>query len=144
MSTKNQHQDRSPCPLASALDIVGDHWTLLIIRDLMFMGRHEYKEMLEAWEGISSNILSNRLEKLTSSQMIDSVPHPESKRRKLYYLTEKGKSLLPVIAELTIWGFAQKKSNKVPPHLKELLTGSRTKLTKKVLNSLTKWEKTYL
>ncbi|MGJ8656646.1 MAG: winged helix-turn-helix transcriptional regulator [Akkermansiaceae bacterium] len=144
MAIKKQHQDRSPCPLASALDVVGDHWTLLVIRDLMFMSRHEFKDMLNAWEGISTNILTNRLEKLTSNNIINSIPHPESKRRKLYYLTDKGKSLFPIIAELTIWGFQQKKPNPTPPHLKDLLSGDRKKVEKQLHIKLNKWEKTYL
>ncbi len=144
MSTKKYHQDCSPCPLAGALDVIGDHWTLLIIRDLMLMNRHEYKDMLEAWEGISTNILSNRLAKLTDSNLIASIAHPESKRRKLYYLTEEGKSLFPVIAEMTIWGFKRKENDFIPPHLKELLTGSRTKVEKAILKSLKDWEEKHL
>ena len=144
MSAKKCHRDQSPCPLEGALDIIGDHWTLLVIRDLMFMGRHEYKELLGAWEGISTNILSDRLSKLQKSEIIDSCSHPESKRRKLYYLTEKGKSLFPIIAEMTIWGFSQQNKSRIPPHLKELLTGSSAKVEKHVRKTLNEWETLYL
>lgn len=66
-----EHAARSGCPIACTLDIVGDHWTLLIIRDLMFLGLHEYKDMLMKEEGISSNILTDRLKKLERKDLIE-------------------------------------------------------------------------
>lgn len=144
MSSKNIHQECSPCPLASALDVIGDHWSLLIIRDLMFMDRHEYKDMLGSWEGISTNILSNRLEKLTSYGLVSSTPHPDSNRRKLYYLTNKGKSLFPVMAEITLWGLSQKEPKKIPPHLQRLVSEPRDKIEKIINEKLEQWEKTYV
>lgn len=91
MVKRNKHADLSQCPLACALDIIGDHWTLLIIRNLMLFGCHEYKDMLAMPEAISANILSNRLKKLAEAGIIADAPHPDSKRRKLYYLTGKEK-----------------------------------------------------
>ena len=106
MVERNTHAERSGCPVACALDIVGDHWSLVIVRDLMFAGRHEYKDMLAADEGISSNILVDRLKKLERHGLIASIPHPDSRRRKLYYLTEAGKGLVHVMVALIRWSVA--------------------------------------
>ncbi len=103
MVSKNEHALRSICPLARGLDCIGDHWTLLIVRDLSWMGKHEYREMLDSDEGISSNILSDRLQKLQDSGLVASIPHPESGRRKLYYLTEAGKDLIPIFVAIGRW-----------------------------------------
>jgi len=103
MVAKTEHHLKSGCPVACALDIIGDHWSLLIVRDLMFAGRHEYKDMLASEEGISSNILTDRLKKLEKSGIIASAPYPGSKRRKLYYLTNKGKGLVLVMLEVARW-----------------------------------------
>ncbi len=103
MVVKNTHAARSQCPIACGLDIVGDHWSLLIVRDLLFFGHHEYKDMLEGGEGISSNILSDRLAKLQQAELLKSIPHPESKKRKFYYLTPKGKDLVYVLISIAMW-----------------------------------------
>lgn len=103
MVARSEHHLKSKCPIACALDVIGDHWTLLVIRDLMFFGRHEYKDMLAAEEGISSNILSDRLSKLECAGLISSAAHPESKRRKLYFLTERGKDLIPTMLAISKW-----------------------------------------
>ncbi|MEM7046881.1 MAG: helix-turn-helix domain-containing protein [Pseudomonadota bacterium] len=94
---------RTRCPVACALDLIGDRWSLLIIRDLMFYGRHEYKDLLAAGENISSNTLSQRLARLTRAGLITSGPHPDSKRRKLYDLTLRGKQLAPSMVALIAW-----------------------------------------
>jgi len=67
MVAKTEHKSRSGCPIACSLDVLGDHWTLIIVRNLMFHGRHEYKDMLQAEEQISTSILSDRLKKLEQS-----------------------------------------------------------------------------
>jgi len=82
------------------LDILGDHWTLLIIRNLMFFWLHEYKDMLKTEEKISSNILSNRLKSLEHDGVIASAQQPDSGCRKLYFLTQKGKGLVRVMIEM--------------------------------------------
>ena len=114
MSTKNKHIERSQCPIAHALDVMGDRWTLIIIREMMFMGKHEFGEFLEASEKISTNILTDRLKKLSCSGLIASVEHPENKTKKLYYLTEAGVGLINVMVELILW--AEKHLSTVLPH----------------------------
>lgn len=104
MKTKTVKGCRSVCPIANALDIVGDRWTLLVIRDMMFFDRHEFHEFMEAGEGISTNILADRLKRLMAEDMIRMLPHPTNKTRKLYYPTSKGKEFLPIMVEMSVWG----------------------------------------
>lgn len=141
---KNEHANRSSCPLACSLDIIGDHWTVLVIRDLMFLGRHEYKDMLNAEEGISSNILTDRLKRLEEGGLISSIPHPESGRRKLYYLLPKGKDLIHVLTPLARW--ADKHLGKVvhiPPEKREPLINNPEGMIQGVLQELEEWEGKY-
>ena len=145
MVQKNEHAHRSSCPLACSLDIIGDHWTVLVIRDLMFLGRHEYKDMLNAEEGISSNILTDRLRRLEDAGLISSLPHPESGRRKLYYLLPKGKDLIYVLTPLARW--ADKHLAKVvhiPPEKRKPLINNPEGMIQTVLQNLDEWEKKFV
>ncbi|MGH1376836.1 MAG: winged helix-turn-helix transcriptional regulator [Alphaproteobacteria bacterium] len=103
-NSRKQHCDSSDCPLAHTLDIVGDKWTLIIIRDMAVCNKHEYKEFMESPEGISTNILADRLKKLEHEKIIKSIPHPQYKTRKLYYLTAAGKEFIHVLSALVKWG----------------------------------------
>lgn len=94
---------RSECPTAFALDIFGDRWTLLIIRDLMFRGQQRYSEFLAGGEGIATNILADRLARLQTYGIIASSPDPANRRAKLYRLTRKGKDLAPLMVEMILW-----------------------------------------
>jgi len=94
---------RSPCPVACALDIFGDRWTLLVIRDLM-LGRNRFKDFVGSPEGIPTNILSDRLERLQERGMVEQVPAKEGGKRMAYALTEKGRSLLPILGAIRDWG----------------------------------------
>ncbi|HVO61731.1 MAG TPA: helix-turn-helix domain-containing protein [Terriglobales bacterium] len=87
-----------------ALEVLGDRWSLLIVRDLMVRGYHTFKEFLESGEGIASNILSDRLRKLESAGIVRTEPEPTDARRLNYHLTQKGIDLAPVLLELLIWG----------------------------------------
>jgi DNA-binding HxlR family transcriptional regulator len=94
---------RSPCPVACSLDILGDRWTLLVIRDL-YLGRSRFKDFMAAPEKIPTNILSDRLSRLMERAIIKQIPVEEGSRRFAYKLTEKGKALLPLLAALRDWG----------------------------------------
>ena len=93
---------RSPCPIASTLDILGDKWTLLILRDLI-NGKRRYGEFLESPERISTNILADRLKTLEKAQIIEKRRYSERPVRYEYSLTEKGEALLPVLREICRW-----------------------------------------
>jgi DNA-binding HxlR family transcriptional regulator len=95
---------RSHCPISLALDVIGDKWSLLIIRDLMFAGKRHYRELLQSDEGISSNILAERLKRLVESGVLTKVDDPTHKQKAIYSLTPMGVDLLPVVAQLGIWG----------------------------------------
>ncbi len=103
MNTYKSHVEKSECPIAHALDVIGDRWTLIIIREMMFMGKHEFGEFLEAPEKISTNILADRLKKLSSLGIIDFIEHPQNKTKKLYYLTDIGVGLIDVMVEVILW-----------------------------------------
>ena len=94
---------RSDCPISNSLDIWGDKWSLLIIRDLMFAKECTYGDFLKAPEGIATNILASRLQALEENKIIEKLPHPESKAKVLYRLTKKGIDLLPVMIEINLW-----------------------------------------
>lgn len=94
---------RSDCPITNALEIIGDKWTLLIIRDL-FLGKHLYREMMESPEGIASNILANRLQRLEQAQFISKRAYQLKPMRYEYYLTAKGQDLQPVLQAIATWG----------------------------------------
>lgn len=145
MVAKIEHKTRTGCPVACALDIVGDHWTLLIIRNLMFTGRHEYKDMLAAEEQISSSVLSDRLKKLETEGLIASVDHPESQRRKLYYLTPMGKDLIHVMLELVLWADRHLSAFlNIPKEKQHALRNDPDGFKAHVLAQLEAWEQEHL
>ncbi len=101
---------RSGCPVSVSLEILGDRWSLLIIRDLMVRGLRTFKDFQESGEGIATNILADRLRKLKASGIILSEKGDPDKRRLNYRLTEKGIDLAPVLLEMLIWGARHEKT----------------------------------
>ena len=94
---------RSTCPISSALDIIGDKWSLLIIRDMMFSGKKTYTEFSSSNEKIATDILSNRLTKLTELGIVTKGKMEGNKKTNIYGLTQKGKELLPILLEIAEW-----------------------------------------
>jgi DNA-binding HxlR family transcriptional regulator len=86
--------------------MLGDRWSLLIIRDMMLRDFRTYKEFLENYEGIATNILADRLRKLVACGIITAGPHPSDGRQRIYSLTEKGIDLAPVLTEMVLWAAA--------------------------------------
>ncbi len=95
--------ERSSCPIACTLDVIGDRWTMLVIRDLV-LGRSHFKEFLASPEKISTNILSNRLERLVENGLAERFPSPSASGKDAYRLTKKGESLSPLLASIKKWG----------------------------------------
>ena len=93
---------RSGCPISNLLDLVGDKWSLLIIRDF-FLDRNTFKQFMESTESIATNILTDRLKSLKSKGFIDFAFAPNNKKTKYYYLTDMGIDLYPVIYEMAMW-----------------------------------------
>jgi len=99
---KSMSFKRSDCAVACALDLVGDKWTLLIIRDLFF-GKTRYKEFQDAAEKIPTNLLADRLDKLEKAGLITKTPYQRNPIRYEYHLTGTGLSLAPVIRTIALW-----------------------------------------
>ena len=99
----NKTKKRSDCPVSSSLEIWGDKWSLLIIRDLLYAKGCTYGDFLKSPEGIATNILASRLQSLEEYKMIEKLDHPDSKAKVLYRLTQKGIDLLPIMIEIHLW-----------------------------------------
>lgn len=94
---------RSGCPLNASVEVLGDRWSLLIIRDMMLRGFRYYKEFLQSYEGIATNILADRLRKLIAHGIITTEPDPSDGRKLIYLLTAKGIDLAPILTEMVLW-----------------------------------------
>ncbi len=95
---------RSGCPVSRALELLGDRWSLLLIRDMMVRGYRTFREFQHAGEGIATNILTDRLRRLEASSIVMAEPAADDRRSLHYRLTEKGIALAPVMLELLVWG----------------------------------------
>ena len=95
---------RSGCPIASSLDVVGDKWSLLIIRDMLIKHKKTFKEISDSDEKVAPSILSARLKLLESYKLITKRKLPENKKENIYLLTEKGIGFAPIIIEFSLWG----------------------------------------
>lgn len=95
---------RSDCPISCSLEMWGDKWSLLIIRDLMLKKECTYGDFLKAGEKIATNILASKLQNLLDNGIIGKKDHPDNKLKILYFLTKKGIDLVPVIVEINLWG----------------------------------------
>ncbi|PJZ83472.1 winged helix-turn-helix transcriptional regulator [Leptospira harrisiae] len=109
---------RSECPLSCSLDIFGDKWSLLIIRDMMFFNKSTYGDFLKSEEGIATNILAARLQSLEENDLIEKTEHPTSKAKVLYQLTNKAIELLPILVEIQLWA---EKYFEIPAEIKSQL-----------------------
>jgi len=95
---------RSGCPISSTLDVIGDKWSLLIIRDMLIDHKKTFKEISDSHERIAPSILSARLKLLESYKLISKRKLPENRKENIYLLTEKGIRLTPIIIEFSLWG----------------------------------------
>jgi DNA-binding HxlR family transcriptional regulator len=108
MAPENNMADtkRSGCPINLTLEVVGDKWSLLVIRDMMFGNHRHFRELLtKSDEGISSNILADRLKKLLEQGIITREDDPSHKQKGIYSLTEQGIELLPILTQMSGWGY---------------------------------------
>jgi DNA-binding HxlR family transcriptional regulator len=106
LKSKPHVKRRSGCPLNASVEMLGDRWSLLIIRDMMLRGFRTYKEFMECYEGIATNILADRLRKLMAYGIIAAEPDPSDGRKLVYSLTAKGIDLAPVLTEMVLWAAA--------------------------------------
>ncbi len=110
MAKGTRARRRSGCPLNASVEVLGDRWSLLIIRDMMLRGSRTYMEFLESYEGIATNILADRLRKLEAQRIITAEPDPSDGRKLIYLLTAKGIDLAPVLTEMVLWAAAHEKT----------------------------------
>jgi len=132
----NTNKKRSDCPLSCSLDVFGDKWSLLIIRDLMFGNKCTYNDFLKSEEGIATNILASRLKGLEENGVIEKSAHPDSKAKILYRLTQKGIDLLPILMEVYIWS---EKYYEIPTDIKATIKEAKKdkdKFVKQVTEAL--------
>ena len=115
---------RSDCPLNATLEVFGDRWSLLIVRDLLFKGRTAYKDFLAGGEGIATNVLADRLRRLAVEGVIEKGRDVGDARRVVYRLTTKGLALAPVLVEMIVWG-ARHYQTAAPPATIREMTGHR-------------------
>ena len=129
---------RSDCPISSALDIVGDKWSLLIIRDIVLSGKNTYNEFLNADEKIATNVLADRLSMLEEVGILLKEEHSESKAKYFYRLTKQGIDLLPVLVEIILWS---DKYLSISPQAKQFaksLRKNKSEIVKKISSGLKK------
>ena len=105
---------RTPCPIATTLDYLGDKWTLLVLRDL-FKGKEKFCDFLESPEGIPTNILTERLKRLIDTGLVVKVPYQQNPVRYAYKLTDRGVGFLPVLQEICAWANREFPETITPP-----------------------------
>ena len=127
---------RSTCPLSTALDLFGDRWTLLVIRDLALRGKHSFSEILESAEGVATNVLAERLARLEAGGIVTKTRNPDDGRRYSYGLTEKGKDLIPVLVEIIVWSAAHHEGTAAAPGFVEAAKRDRPALVEELRAAL--------
>jgi DNA-binding HxlR family transcriptional regulator len=134
---KGQKKDRqSGCPIAFTLDILGDKWTLLIVRDMMFRGKRHYGEFLDSPEGIATNILADRLARLEAEGVVSKNDDPDHQAKYVYTLTEKGLALLPLLLEVVLWGAKHDPDTAAPKEFVQWIKKDRNAVIKETLARL--------
>ncbi|MCG8313057.1 MAG: helix-turn-helix transcriptional regulator [Pseudomonadales bacterium] len=118
--SKERKIERSDCAIGKSLDILGDSWSLLILRTFIFSGCREYGEFMQMPEGISTNILANRLVNLVGCGLLSKHPHPTNKKKYYYDITEKGFDSIRVLMALADWGTRHLDDTYVPPEIKRM------------------------
>lgn len=127
---------RSDCPASSALDVIGDKWSLLLVRDMLTLHKNTFKEFSNSSEGIAPGILSSRLKWLEANGIVTKRKLPDNLKENIYLLTEKGIELAPIIFELIFWGDKNlRDQNKKMPTLEQIgLDRDNPKLTESMQN----------
>lgn len=103
MKTTSKEDVRSHCAVNYGVEIFGDRWSLLIIRDIVFVGKKTYGQFLKSEEGIASNVLASRLAFLERQGVLSKAPNPDDRRKDFYTLTEKGLDLIPIVLNIVLW-----------------------------------------
>jgi DNA-binding HxlR family transcriptional regulator len=126
----------SGCPIDYSLDIFGDRWTLLVIRDLVFAGKRHFREFIASPEGIASNILASRLKKLEQRGLISRKPDPHNRKQVVYQLSEKGMDLIPVLLEIIRWGGRHDADTAAPKAFLDRVENDRAAVIREMVEAL--------
>ena len=125
-------EPRSGCPINFSLEILGDTWSLLILRDIIYFGKQTYNEFLDSDEHIAPNILAARLKRLQGSGLLTRKPHPRDKRKEVYELTEDGLELIPVLLEMANWGAKYVSQESLPHAWLDAVRSNRNEMVRRV------------
>lgn len=120
-----KNERRSDCPMSFALDVIGDRWSLLVLRDIVLWGKKHYEEFAASDEGISTNILADRLKQLECAGLIKKQQDKENLRRNIYTPTEKALDLLPMMLEMVLWSVKYDRDTGAPPEIIDLIRSDR-------------------
>lgn len=131
MTTTQEKTGSGKCPVTFALDIIGDRWTLLILRDMIFRGKSHYGEFAKSAEKISTNILADRLARLEAAGLVTKSPDPDYKTKFIYGMTPKASDLIPVILDLIAWSA---KYDPQPPGQTRIIHGGPDNLLHRILH----------
>jgi len=134
--TKKIRFRRSYCPISYVLDIFGDKWSLLVIRDLALSHKRYFRDFLASPERIASNILADRLKTLVAAEIVSRRPDPANARKVIYALTEKGEDLIPALLELGYWGAKHDAETAAPKHYIRRIEKDREGLIAEIKSSL--------
>jgi DNA-binding HxlR family transcriptional regulator len=130
---------RSSCLIASVLDLVGDKWSLLIIRDMLLHKKKTFKEMIASEEGVATNLLSQRLKLLESLEVITKRKLPQNQKENIYLLTQKGIDLAPMIMEIVLWSDKYVRSYNTEMNAYETKDINKSQVIESVQNEYKKW-----
>jgi DNA-binding HxlR family transcriptional regulator len=129
----NQIDPAAPrCPIDFALTLFGDRWSLLLLRNMALLGKRRYSEFLEAPEGISTNILANRLRSLQDCDLIRKYPDPVDRKAAIYLPTDKGLELMPILVEMLRWGSKNLENPMITDEVSRALKGNTTPLLSRI------------
>jgi len=134
--TRRREGWRSHCPISFALDVFGDRWTLLVIRDILLRGKATFSEFLASDEGMATNILADRLAWLEAQGIVTRSRDPRRRRRVVYRLTRKGIDLLPILLEMVAWSAKYDAETATPPGFVRQLARDRDAVMGKVIAAL--------
>jgi DNA-binding HxlR family transcriptional regulator len=137
-----RRKSTSGCPIDYGLDIFGDRWTLLLIRDLLLVGKRHFKELMQSPERIASNILAARLKKLEQRGLIVRASDPKNRKQVVYALTEKGRDLTPVLFEVARWGGKYDPDTPVPKHFVKRNARDHQAMIEEVRSAMAEAQKT--
>lgn len=127
----NEFKRRSNCPISFSLDVFGDKWTLLVLRDIMFYHRTRFSDFMPT-ERIATNILTDRLNKLESGGIITKNRDPKLKNQFVYGVTQKGQELLPLLVEMTLWGLEHDPESLASKEFVERAKNEKTKVVREI------------